>query len=108
MPPSTIVLLDNIIAVLRQSPALVVHHHRHHASVHAGVLTLVVHSAGSESEGRHRAERVQELEGVVLSVLDQLGREDVRLHQPRCANASAFGLRGYMDNTLPSRCYASP
>ena len=26
----------------------------------------------------------------------------------RVVNASAFGLRGYVDNTLPSRCYASP
>ena len=42
------------------------------------------------------------------SVLDRSDREDVQLHQPRCANASAFGLRGYIDNTLPSRCYASP
>ena len=33
-------------------------------------------------------------------------REDVRLHQPRCANASAYGPRGYVDNTLPTRCYA--
>ena len=36
------------------------------------------------------------------SLLDRLDREDVRLHQPRCANASAFGLRGYVDNTLLS------
>ena len=42
------------------------------------------------------------------SVLDRSDQEDVRLHQPRCANASAFGLRGYVDNNLPSRCYASP
>ena len=40
------------------------------------------------------------------SVLDRSDREDVRLHQPRCHNASAYGLRGYVDNTLPSRCYA--
>ena len=64
--------------------------------------------AGSEFEVRHRDERVQELGGVVRSVLDRSDREDVRLHQPRCANASAFSLRGYMDNTVPSRCYASP
>ena len=32
MPPSTIVL-DNIVAVLRQSPATVEHHHRHHTIV---------------------------------------------------------------------------
>ena len=37
--------------------------------------------------------------------LDRSDREDVRLHQPRCANASASGLRGYVDNTLPSHCY---
>ena len=52
-------------------------------------------------EGRHRAERVQELGGAVVSVLDRSGREDVRLHQPRCANASAFGLRGYVDTLSP-------
>ena len=40
------------------------------------------------------------------SVLDRSDREDVRLHQPCCDNASAVGLRGYVDNTLPSRCYA--
>ena len=37
--------------------------------------------------------------------LDRSDREDVRLHQPRCHNASAYGLRGYVDNTLPSCCY---
>ena len=31
------------------------------------------------------------------SVLDRSDREDVRLHQPRCDNASAVGLRGYVD-----------
>ena len=36
------------------------------------------------------------------SVLDRSDREDVRLHQPRCANASAVGLHGYVDHTLPS------
>ena len=54
------------------------------------------------SEDRHRAERVLKLGGVVVSVLDRLGREDVRLHQPRCHNASAVGLQGYVDHTLPS------
>ena len=33
MPPSTIFHLDNIVAVLRRSPALVEHHHRHHTVV---------------------------------------------------------------------------
>ena len=41
------------------------------------------------------------LGGAVVSVLDRSGREDVRLHQPRCHNASAVGLRGYVDYTLP-------
>ena len=95
MPPSTKVL-DNIVAVLRRSPATVEHQDRQHAVVL------------SESGDRHRAEHVLELGGAVVSVLDRSGREDVRLHQPRCSNASAFGLRGYVDNTLPSRCYASP
>ena len=40
------------------------------------------------------------------SVLDRSDCEDVRLHQPRCHNASAHGLREYMNNTLPSLCYA--
>ena len=38
--------------------------------------------------------------------LDRSDHEDVRLYQPRSHNASAYGLRGYVDNTLPSRCYA--
>ena len=103
--PSTIVL-NNIVAVLRRSPATVEHQDRHHAVVLTELFPR--HSAGLEYEGRHRAERVQELGGAMLSVLDRSGREDVRLHQPRCANASAIGLQGYVDHTLPSRCYASP
>ena len=35
------------------------------------------------------------------SVLDRSDREDVPLHQPRCVNASAFGLRGYVDTLSP-------
>ena len=31
------------------------------------------------------------------SVLDRLDRKDIRLHQSRYLNASAFGLRGYVD-----------
>ena len=66
--------------------------------------TLPRHFAGSDSGDRHRAERVLELGGVVVSVLDRLDREDVRLHQLRCANASAFGLQGYVDALLSPRC----
>ena len=35
------------------------------------------------------------------SVLDRSDHEDVRLHQPRCHNASAYSLRGYMDTLSP-------
>ena len=106
MPPSTIIHLDNIVAVLRRSPATVEHQDRHHAVVLTELFPR--HFAGLESGDRHRDERVLELGGAVVSVLDRSGREDVRLHQPRCANASAVGLQGYVDNTLPSRCCASP
>ena len=64
--------------------------------------TLPQHSAGSEFEGHHRAERVQELRGVVLSVLDRSGHEEVRLHQPRCHNASARDLQ------VVCRCKLTP
>ena len=85
---------------------MVEHQDRHHAIVlmELSLDTLL----GQEFDGRHRAERVLELGCAVVSVLDRSGREDVRLHQPRCANASAVGLQGYIDHTLPSRCYASP
>ena len=61
-----------------------------------------------EFVGRPRAERVQITEVPYFRYYDRPYREDERLHQPRCHNASAFGLRGYVDNTLPSRCYALP
>ena len=54
-----------------------------------------------EFVGRHQAERVLELGGAIVSVPDRSGREDVRLHQPRFANASTFGLRGYVDTLSP-------
>ena len=56
MPPSTIFHLGSIVAVLRRSPALVVHQDRHHAVV----LTELIPGgfAGSEHRGRHRAVRV--------------------------------------------------
>ena len=64
------------------------------------------HFAGSKSGDRHRAERVMNSEVPYVRYLDRSDREDVRLHQPRCHNASSYGLRGYVDNTLPSHCYA--
>ena len=59
-----------------------------------------------EFEGHHRAERVLNTKVPYVRYLDRLDREDFRLHQLRCHNGSAYGLRGYVDNTLPSRCYA--
>ena len=55
--------------------------------------TLPRHFAGSESGVRHRVERVLELGGAVVSVLDRLDREDVRLLPLRRVIASAVGLR---------------
>ena len=54
------------------------------------------------SGDRHQAERVLELGGAGVSVLDRSGPEEVRLHQPRCDNASVVDLQGYVDHTLPS------
>ena len=61
-----------------------------------------------EFVGRRRAERVQNSEVPYVRCLDRLDREGVRLLPLHCVNASVAGLRGYVDNTLPSRCYASP
>ena len=97
--PSTIVHLDHIVVVLRRSPASVATSSSSPRRRADG--TLPQSSAGLEFEGRHRAERVQEFGGAVLSVLDWSDCEDVRLHQSRCANASAFGLRGYVDTLSP-------
>ena len=47
---------------------MVEHQDRHHTVV---LTELSLNTAGSEFEGRHRAERVLELGGVVVSVLDR-------------------------------------
>ena len=99
VPPSTDFHLGHIVVVLRRSPAPVTSLTSSPCRRANG--TLPRHFAGSESRDRHRAERVLELGGAIVSVLDRSGREDVRLHQPRCANASAFGLRGYVDTLSP-------
>ena len=63
--------------------------------------TLPRHSAGSEFEGRHRAERVLELVGAVVSVLDRLDREESSTTSTASLDASAFGLHGYVDTLSP-------
>ena len=98
MPPSTILHLDNTVAELRRSPATVEHHHRHHAVV----LTKLSLNTRLDRSSRDVIElNCAELGGAVRSVLDRSDHEDVRLHQPRCDNASAFGLRGYVDTLSP-------
>ena len=48
-----------------------------------------------------------ELGGAVVSVLDRLDREDVRLLPLRRVIASAVGLRRVRRQYSPPRCYAS-
>ena len=70
MPPSTIVL-DNIIAVLRRSPATVVHQDRHHAVVLTELLpdALLDRSPGIVIE----LNVCQELGGTGVTVLGSVG-----------------------------------
>ena len=89
MPPATI-FLDNTVAEFRQSPAAVVHQDRHHAIVLTELFPDTF--AGSESGDRHRAERVLELGGAVVSVLDWSDRGDVRLHQPNTSVVDLLGM----------------
>ena len=92
--------------MLRRSPAeIVLHQHRHHAVVLPELIYYFARFAGSRRRGRHQAERVQNSEVPCVRYLDRSDHEDVRLHQPR-HNAPTFGLRGYVDYTLPSHCYA--
>ena len=42
-----------------------------------------------------------ELGGAIFSVLDQSGRDDVRLHQPRCHNASLLVYKGTWTTLSP-------
>ena len=78
---------------------MVEHQDRHHAVVLTELSLDPL--LDQEFEGRHRAERVLNSEVPYVRCLDRSDREDVRLHQPRCANASAYGLRGYVDEHSP-------
>ena len=91
MPPSTILHLGHIVAVLRRSPATVEHQDRHHAVV-LTELPLGA-SAGSEIEGV-RVYACQELGGAGVTVLGSVEPEDVRLLPLRCVNASASVYEG--------------
>ena len=80
--PSTVFHLGHIVAVLRRSPASVEHQDHHHAVV-LTELSLPEALLDLEFEGHHRDEHVQIAEVSCIWYMDQLDREDVRLHQPR-------------------------
>ena len=94
MPPSTIIHLGHIVAVLRRSPAPVASS----SPRHAVVLTKLSLDTLLDREfmGRHRAERVQIVEVPCVRYLDQLDREDVRLHQPHFLTLPLSDLQGYV------------
>ena len=103
MPPSTIFHLDYIIAEFRRSPAPVEHHHRHHAVV---LTELIPEALLDRSPGIVIELNVcQELGGAEVTVLGSVesGRRTTTSSMLR--QRFRFGLRGYVDNTLPSRCY---
>ena len=104
--PSTIFHLDHIVAVLRRSPAIVEHQDRHHAVV----LTELLPEALLDRSSRCVIELYvcQELGGAGVTVLGSVGPGRCTTTSSMLPQRFRFGLRGYVDNTLPSRCYASP
>ena len=66
---------------------------------HTVVLTELSREALLDRSSRDVIELNSEVPYV--RYLDRSDREDVRLHQPRCVNASAIGLRGYVDTLSP-------
>ena len=105
VPPSTIFHLGHIVAVLRRSPATVEHQDRHHAVV---LTELPPAPLLDRRSGCVIALYVcQELGGAGVTVLGSVGSGRRTTTPLCCVNTSTVGLRGYIDNTLPSRCYAS-
>src|SRR3954469_20363951 len=107
MPPSTIFHLDHIVAVLRRSPASVEHQDRHHAVV----LTKLISEALLDRSPENVIELYvcQELGGAGVTALGSIGSGGGRTTtSSTLCQRFRFGLRGYVDNTLPPRCYASP
>src|SRR4051812_41623650 len=90
-----------MVAALRRSPAIVEHQDRHHAVVLTELSPRS--SAGSEPEERHRAVRVSRTRGRRSNGagIGWIARRtyDYFLY---VVIASASGLQGYVDNTLPS------
>ena len=79
--PSIDFHLGHIVVVLRRSPASVTSSSPSPRRRADG--TLPHPQLDQELEGRHRAERVLNTEVSYVRYLDQLDREDVRLHQLR-------------------------
>ena len=100
---STVVHLDNTVAVLRRSPATVEHQDRHHAVVLTELLpeALLDRSSGCVIE----LYVCYELGGAGVTVLGSVGPGRHTTTSSMLRQRFRFGLRGYVDNTLPSRCY---
>src|SRR3954467_14566544 len=98
--------LDHIVAVLRRSPATVEHQDHHHTVVLTELLpeALLDRSPGSVIE----LNMCQELGGAGVTVLGSVGPGRRMATSSMLCQRFRFGLRGYVDNTLPSHCYASP
>ena len=97
MPPSTILLLDDIVAVLRRSPATIEHQDRHHAVVLTELFpdTLLDRSPGSVIE----LNMCQNSEVPLIRCL--IGRAVKTYDYINQVNASVVDLQGYVDHTLP-------
>ena len=101
-----ILQLDHIVAVLRRSPAMVKHQDRHHAVV---LMELLPEALLDRSPGCVIKLYVcQELGGAGVTVLGSVGPGRRTTTSSMLRQRFRFSLRGYVDNTLPSHCYASP
>ena len=103
MPPSTILHLGHIVAVLRRSPATVEHQDRHHAVVLTELLpeALLDRSPGIVIE----LNVCQELGGAGVTVLGSVGPGRRTTTSSMLRQRFRFGLRGNVDNTLPLLLY---
>src|SRR3954465_9560514 len=97
--------LAHIVAVLRRSPTTVEHQDCHHAVV----LTELVPEALLDRSKGHVIELnvCQELGGAGVTVLGSVGSGRRRTTSSMLCQRFRFGLRGYIDNTLPSPTVAS-
>ena len=100
VPPSTDFHLGHIVAVLRRSPAPVASSRWSPRRRADG--TLHRHFAGLESGDHHRAERVLELGGAVVSVLDRWIEKTYDYFLYVVSSLPQSVCVGYVDNTLPS------